>query len=87
MKNEPTFTDDQEAKIDILIKRWEDGEIPAKISKDVVKKSKLVSDVQELYFEIIRLVPETYFEMKKAQKAKVEGEKQVVLSCYIKQRR
>jgi superfamily II DNA or RNA helicase len=49
MKNEPKLTDDQEEKIDILIKRWEDGEIPSRISKDVVKKSKVVSDVLELY--------------------------------------
>ena len=62
MKNEPRLTDDQEARLDILIQRWEDGEIPARISKDVVKKSKVVGDVLELYFEIMKLVPESYFE-------------------------
>lgn len=84
MKNTPTLTDDQEEKIDILIKRWEDGEIPSRISKDVVKKSKVVGDVLELYYEIMKLVPESYFEEKKSQPGKVEGEKQVILSCYIK---
>lgn len=84
MKNEPTLTDDQEEKIDILIKRWEDGEIPSRISKDVVKKSKVVSDVLELYYEILKLVPESYFEEKKSQQNKVDGEKQVILSCYIR---
>ena len=87
LKNEPTLTDDQEEKIDILIKRWEDGEIPSRISKEVVKKSKVVTDVLELYYEILKLVPESYFEEKKNQQGKVEGEKQVILSCYIKQRR
>ena len=86
MKNEPTLTDDQEEKIDILIKRWEDGEIPARISKDVVKKSKVVQDVLEFYYEILKLVPESYFEEKKTQQSKVDGEKQVILSCYIKRR-
>ena len=84
MKNEPRFTDDQEAKIDILIKRWENGEIPAKISKDVVKKSKVVRDVLELYYEILKLVPESYFEDKQQQRAHVDGEKQVILSCYLR---
>ena len=86
MKKEPTLTDDQEEKIDILIKRWEDGEIPARISKDVVKKSKVVKDVLEFYYEILKLVPESYFEEKKTQQSKVDGEKQVILSCYIKRR-
>ena len=84
MKNEPTLTDDQEEKIVILIKRWEDGEIPSKISKDVMKKSRVVKDVLELYFEILKMVPESYFEEKKSQQGKVDGEKQVILSCYIK---
>ena len=86
MKNEPTLTDDQEERIDILIRRWEDGEIPARISKDVVKKSKVVRDVLELYYEIMKIVPESYFEEKKTRQSKVDGEKQVILSCYIKRR-
>lgn len=84
MKNEPRLTDDQEEKLDILIKRWEDGEIPARISKGVVKKSKVVGDILELYYEIMKLVPESYFEERKGQTMKVEGEKQVILSCYLK---
>lgn len=84
MKNEPTFTDDQEEIIDILIKRWEDGEIPARISKDVVKKSKVVQDILELYYEILKLVPESYMAEKKMNQSKVDGEKQVILSCYIR---
>lgn len=84
MKNDPRLTDDQEEKLDILIKRWEDGEIPSKISKDIVKKSKVVSDVLEFYYEIMKLVPESYFEDRKQQQTRVEGEKQVILSCYIK---
>lgn len=84
MKNEPRLTDDQEAKIDILIKRWGNGEIPAKISKDVVKKSKVVGDVLELYYEILKLVPESYFEDKQQQHTYIDGEKQVILSCYLR---
>ena len=84
LKNEPRLTDDQEAKLDLLISRWENGEIPAKISKDVVKKSSVPMDQLELYYEIIRLVPETYFGEQKTRKSLVDGEKQVILSCYLK---
>lgn len=84
MKNEPRLTDDQEHKLDVLIHRWENGEIPSRISKNVVKKSKVVSDVLELYFEIINLVPESYFEENGQQQSIVDGEKQVILSCYLK---
>ena len=87
MLKEPTFTDEQEEKLNLLIKRWETGEIPARISKDVVKKQKLVKNIQELYFEIMKLVPESYFEERIMKSTKVDGEKQVILSCYLKARR
>lgn len=84
MKTEPRLTDDQEQMIDKLIMLWENGEIPAKVSKDVMKKSKVVGDVLELYYEVLKLVPPTYFEERKSQKTQVDGEKQIVLSCYLK---
>lgn len=84
MKTEPRLTDDQEQTIEKLIMLWENGEIPAKVSKDVMKKSKVVGDVLELYYEILKLVPPTYFEERKSQKTQVDGEKQIVLSCYLK---
>ena len=84
MKTEPRFTDDQDQTIEKLISLWENGEIPAKVSKDVMKRSKVVGDVLELYYEILKLVPPTYFEERKSQKAQVDGEKQIVLSCYLK---
>lgn len=84
MKTEPRLTDDQEQMIDKLIMLWANGEIPAKVSKDVMKKSKVVGDVLELYYEVLKLVPPTYFEERKSQKTQVDGEKQIVLSCYLK---
>lgn len=84
IKTEPRLTDDQEQMIDKLIMLWENGEIPAKVSKDVMKKSKVVGDVMELYYEILKLVPPTYFEERKKQKTQVDGKKQIVLSCYLK---
>lgn len=84
LKGEPRLTDDQEAIIDLLISRWENGEIPAKIAKDVLKKSAVTTDTLELYYEIMKLVPETYLEEQTKGKSLVEGEKQVILSCYLK---
>lgn len=84
IKAEPRLTDDQEEKLNVLITRWEAGEIPAKVSKDIVKRSKVITDVLEFYFEIIKLVPETYFEEQKKQTSQQNEEKQVILSCYMK---
>ena len=71
--------------MDILIKRWEAGEIPSKVSKDIVKRSKQpMSDVLELYYDIMNIVPEVYFKDKQIKQANVDGEKQVILSCYLK---
>lgn len=84
VRSEPRLTDDQEETLNRLIELWENGEIPAKISKDVMKKSKTVFDVLELYYEITKLVPESYLEPTKSQRDLVEGEKQVILSCYLK---
>lgn len=83
IKADPRFTDDQEQKIDRLIVLWENGEIPAKVGKDVIKKSKVVTDVLELFYEILKIVPESYFETRKSQQVNVDGEKQIVLSCYL----
>ena len=83
IKKEPTFTDIQEKNIDRLIELWDNGEIPAKISKDVMKKVPLAKDVQALYFDIMNLVPKVYFEEKKQTISPVSGEKQVILSCFL----
>ena len=84
IKSDDRLTDDQEEKIDKLISLWENGEIPSRISKDVMKKSKLVTDILELYYEILKLVPPSYFDDKKVGQAHVDGEKQIILSCYMR---
>ena len=84
MKTQDIFTDEQEAIIDRLISCWENGEIPAKVSKDVAKAIKLASDIMALYYEIVRLVPETYLEEKQEKKLVVEGKKEIILSCFLK---
>lgn len=84
LRKEPRLTEEQENKINYLIVLYELGEIPSRISKEIVKKMKQATDTLHLYFEIMGLVPSTYFEEKKSKKSLVEGEKQVILSCYLK---
>lgn len=78
------LTDDQEAVLETLIRRWENGDIPAKVSKDVVKATGLASDVVTLYYDIIHIVPELYLEEKKEKKAIVNSKKEIILSCYLR---
>ena len=87
------FTDEQDRAIDRLLELWQNGEIPIKISKEILKKekelkTKSISDIQAfiyaLYFEIIKLVPPEYFKKQKSKTPLVEGQKQVILSCYLK---
>ena len=87
------FTDEQDRAIDRLLELWQNGEIPIKISKEILKKekelkTKSISDIQAfiyvLYFEIIKLVPPDYFKKQKSKAPIVEGQKQVILSCYLK---
>jgi len=60
---------------------WEDGAIPAKISKDVLKLTS--PDTLALYFDILNLIPPVYLEERKKMQSKLEGEKQIILSCYL----
>lgn len=85
LKSAPQLTDDQEEKVTMMISLWENGDIPAKVSKDVVKKmSNAPADVVELYYAILNLVPPVYFEAKKKITSRVDGDKQVILSCFLK---
>ena len=84
IKADKRLTDEQEQTLSILIERWENGEIPSKISKDIVKATKLASDILELYYEIMKLVPDSYLEDRKEKKAVKDSKKQIILSCFLK---
>ena len=79
-----TFTDEQEKKIKRFQELWEDGNIPASISKEVVKATKGMNDPIKIYYEIENLVPENYFEKREnKQKKNIEGKIKVILSEYL----
>ena len=78
------LTDDQEEVLNILIRRWENGEIPAKVSKDVVKATGLATDIVALYYDIVRIVPDTYLQETREKKSIIDGKKEIILSCYLR---
>jgi superfamily II DNA/RNA helicase len=79
-----TFTDEQENKIKLLQELWEDGNIPASISKEIVKVVKEMQDPIKIYYEIEKLVPDKYFEKReKKQKKNTEGKIKIILSEYL----
>ena len=77
------LTDQEESKVLTLITRWEYGEIPAKVSKEVVKAVKFAADSLELYHAIMRIVPDTYLEERQEKKAITDSGKEIILSCYL----
>lgn len=78
----PTITDDDELFIDTLIARWESGDIPPKISKDILKKN--IEDPLVLLAEIRKAVPKTYMEDRSTKQSGEGGEKQVILTCCLR---
>ncbi|MCD7847746.1 MAG: phospholipase D-like domain-containing protein [Oscillospiraceae bacterium] len=84
MHSEQRLTEEQAEKLDILIERIESGDIPAKVTKDISKKSKTATDTLELYYDIMNIVPQSYLNDSVQKKAKGNDEKQVVLSAYLK---
>lgn len=84
LKTSAALTDIEEEKADILIRRFENGEIPSKIAKSIVREIGLShSDLIGLYHAIMNLVPDSYFEEVKENKPTVSGKKEIILSCYL----
>lgn len=80
-----TFTDDQDEMIKKMKKAWEDGNIPASISKEVIKQTKGMTDPIKIFYEILDIIPEKYFEERKGKKkVNTSGEMKVILSSYLK---
>lgn len=78
------FTDEQEDKIKRMIEVWENGDIPANDTKNILKSIKSIDDPIKAYYQIEGQLDDKYFEGRKVVASKVDGEKQVILSCYMK---
>lgn len=86
MKKEPTLTDDQENVIKRLLAAYENGDIPQNITKNIVKELKSTEDLGTAYFTITNMVPDQYLYERRDAILHTEGEKQVILSCYLKEK-
>lgn len=78
------FTDEQEDKIKRMIQIWENGDVPANDTKNILKSIKNIEDPIQAYYKIEGQLDDKYFEGRKVVISKVDGEKQVILSCYMK---
>lgn len=80
------FTDEQEKQISHLKKLLEDGNIPANISKEIIKNTKKLTDPLKVYYEIMHQVPNSYLEANRKvnKKMKATGESKVILSEFLR---
>ena len=79
------FTDDQEDNIKKMIESWENGDIPAADTKKILKEISTANDGVEAYYKIVDMLDEKYLGGRQQVAAyTVDGEKQVILSCYLK---
>ena len=78
-----TLTDDQDLYVEKLIKLWEQGEVPSKVSKDIIKIAKRTSDGIKLLYEISKIVPNSYLEPVNLQQVITDDKYQIILSCFI----
>lgn len=79
-----TFTEEQEEKIKRMIEVWENGDIPATDTKNILKSIKNIEDGVEAYYKIVEQIDDKYLEGRRQMTIKHDGEKQVILSCYMK---
>ena len=48
-----------------------------------MKACNSIVDSLELYYEILKIIPESYFAEKQISASVVDGEKQIILSCHL----
>ncbi|WP_142412838.1 helicase-related protein [Hathewaya massiliensis] len=79
------FTDEQDTLIKKLRNIWEEGNVPAGISKDIIKQTKGMDDPVKIFYEIQEIIPKKYFEERKGKKkVNLSGNMKVILSSYLK---
>lgn len=79
------FTDDQDIMIKRMKSSWEEGNVPPAITKDVIRKTKGMTDPIKIFYELIEIIPEKYLEERKGnKKVNISGDIKVILSSYLK---
>jgi hypothetical protein len=83
---EKRLTDEQEQQLERLLRLWQNGEIPAKITKTILTDLKKAKDTLEAFFTIQHLVPGVYFDERKEARLQIDGKRQIILSCFLKRK-
>lgn len=78
------FVEQQDEMIIKMIELWKNGEIPQKLTKTILNDLKMATDELKAYYVIYNAIPPLYFEGRKSATLDIKGDKQVVLSCYMK---
>ena len=79
-----SFTEEQDNNIIRMFTLWETGIIPSTITKRILKDIEKIEDPIQAYFEILDRIPDRYFLTSRKNKQVDYTDKQVVLSCYLK---
>jgi len=82
IRKEKTLTDSDIEKVDALYVAWKDGRIPDNISKEIVKAMKKY-ELIPLFYKILDMVGDIYLQERAKGRKRVDGKKQVILSCYL----
>ena len=83
MKRVKTFTDEQDAVIERLIKAYEEGNVSKSYSSAIMKELKDAADLVEAYYVIVNIIPDKLLTDRRDVVIKRDGEKQVILSEYL----
>lgn len=78
------LTDNDDEMISKMLRLWENGEVSQALTKEIFKEVKKIEDELQAFSYIKDSIPKKYFEERET-KAKINNkEKQVVLSCFMK---
>ena len=77
------LTEPQEEALKRMIELWQNGEIPASITKEVLSISKRAPDELQLFADIYNRIPGRYFAGRSQKRKVMIGAKQVILSCWL----
>ncbi|MED0667950.1 helicase-related protein [Bacillus badius] len=86
LSNINTLTDDQEEKLKRLNEQLEEGNLPASITKDIIKNIKGLKEPLKIYYGIINEVPEKYLVTKRELRNlhNKSSKTEIILSAYLR---
>ena len=78
------FTDEEDKMLIKMMTLWENGVIPQSLTKEIMRDIKGINDEIQAYAEILDRIPDRYFEDKNESRSVEIAQKQVILSCFIR---